>query len=453
MRWITGPRIVVALSIAVLASAAAYSALAPMARNAALDALTNQKSVSLEGVIAEEPDVRASATLLTLDVKKINGNPGAGRVLVSASPLTQLAYGDRVVATGKIERPAPFATDFGRVFDYPKYLATSGITHVMPFGSVHVIAGGEGNPFVAALLSVKHVLERGIAIALPEPESSLAGGLLLGDKQSLGDSITQAFRRAGDVHIIVLSGYNVSVIIDAILFIALYVLPKRCALALAALAAIAFTVMTGASETTIRAAAMALIVLLAKGLNRPAEGLRILLIVAAGMALWNPYLVLYNLSYQLSILATLGLILFSGPIKKRIPFVTDAWGFREIVSATVATQLTVLPLLVFSVGQVSLVSLATNILVLPVISFSMLVSFIAALLALVSYWLAFPATAVAYALLHYVIAISVWLGNLPFAVIQVPLEDMSLWLATIGLVYALAALFFVWRFKRTRLRA
>jgi competence protein ComEC len=136
------------------------------------------------------------------------------------------------------------------------------------------------------------------------------------------------------------------------------------------------------------------------------------------MAVWNPYLVLFDLSYQLSILATLGLILFSEPL---IPYLT--WlrykTLIEIVSTTIATQIAVLPLLVFSVGQVSLVSLVANVLILLPIPYAMLAGFIASLVALVSPTLALPFSAVTYVILHYIIEVSVLLGSLPFASITI----------------------------------
>ncbi|MBI3573923.1 ComEC/Rec2 family competence protein, partial [Candidatus Kaiserbacteria bacterium] len=161
-----------------------------------------------------------------------------------------------------------------------------------------------------------------------------------------------------------------------------------------------------------------------------------------------PYLVLYDLSYQLSVISTLGLTLFSNPLAKKILFVPEAWGFREIVSTTVSTQLTVLPLLILSVGQVSVVSLFTNILVLPAVPFAMLASFIASLIALLSQALAFPFSAIAYGLLHHIISVSVWFGNLPFAAIPVSQNATWLTLSILACVYAGVFLFFAIRTKQ-----
>ena len=438
------------LCLLLISGAAAYSIFAPRPLTPALEEVLDTK-VTLEGVVVAEPDVREKSIFLTVAVEKINNTQVAEKtqILLSADTFAQAAYGDRVTASGKLTLPQTFETDTGRTFDYPKYLRAKGIVYVLSFAKVQVTASGEGNVVVAKLLSVKHFLEAGIQNALPEPESALAAGLLLGDKQSLGQRITDAFRKAGVVHIIVLSGYNVAVVIGTILFLALYFLPQRVAFVIAGLSVVAFAIMTGASETTIRAGAMAIIALFAKALHRPADGIRILLIVAAGMALWNPFVVLYDLSYQLSILSTLGLTLFSDSVQKKILFIPETAGFREIVATTLATQFTVLPLLILSVGQVSLVFLFTNILVLPAVSLAMLTSFIAAVLAVFSYALAFPFSTLAYAVLHYIIAVSVWFGSLPYAAVPIPQNILWLTLSILGCLYA--SVFFYFAYKRKTL--
>jgi competence protein ComEC len=215
----------------------------------------------------------------------------------------------------------------------------------------------------------------------------------------------------------VLSGYNVALVINTVRAGLQQVLPRAVALGSAGVVAILFMLMTGASETAIRATLMALVVLLANALHRPADGVRILLVVAAAMAVWNPYVVLFDLSYQLSVLATLGLVMLSHHLVPYLLWLRSK-SLIEIVSTTLATQIAVLPLLVFSVGQVSLISLITNVLVLAFVPYAMLAGFCAALLASVSTTLAFPLSAVAYALLRYIIEVAVFLGSVPYAAVN-----------------------------------
>ena len=446
-QWTAGHKLIPALSVAVLLGAALYSLLAPEPARPELDALVGQE-IQVEGTVVRDPEKRENTTHITVEVENVAGTSiyrCACRVLVFADRFTEISYGDRVSVIGTLRKPEAFETDTGRTFNYPKYLLAHGITHTVMPKEISILAHGEGSPLIAGLVSVKHALIRGIESALPEPESALLAGLLLGEKQSLGENLTDSFRKAGVVHIIVLSGYNVAVVSNAVLFAAAFFLPRAWALTVAGVFILAFAVMTGASETTIRASAMALIVLFARFLHRPTESIRILLLVAAGMALLNPYLVLFDLSYQLSILATLGLVLFSDKIAKRLPFIPETLGLREIVATTIGTQLTVLPLLILSVGSVSAVFLFANVLVLPAVPLAMFFGFVAALLALFSWVLAFPFSLAAYGILSYVIAVSVFFGELPFSAFQIPNEwalPAFLWLM---ILYALGFFFFAKR--------
>lgn len=397
------------ISVLIVIAAAVYSVLAPHPTTSELDGAVGER-VTIVGTVVRDPDVRDQFIQLTVESE-------VGTVLVRADRFVHVAYGDVVRTTGKLELPTEFETDTGRTFNYPMYLLAHGVTHVMSFADVVVVGHGEGNWVIEELLALKHWFIRGIERALPEPESALLAGLLLGEKRGLGEDLTEAFRRAGVVHIIVLSGYNVALVINVVREGLQAVLSRNVALGASGVVAILFMLMTGASETAVRATLMALVVLLAKSLYRPADGLRILLLVAAGMAVWNPYLVLFDLSYQLSILATLGLVTLSHHL---IPYLT--WlrhkFLIEIASTTLATQIAVLPLLIISIGQVSLVSLVSNILILLPVPYAMLVGFFAALIATLSSTLAFPLSVVAYAILHYIIVVSEFLGSLPFASLQ-----------------------------------
>ena len=393
------------LCVFVLVGAGAYSLVATAPFTPELDAAV-ETNATVFGVVIEDPDVREKTQLLTVKTD-------VGTVLVRTDPFIDVQYGDSVRVTGTVEVPEAFETDTGRTFNYPMYLRAHGMTHIMSSAEVEVIAHEKGNVITAALLSVKHWFLRGVERVLPEPESALLAGLLVGEKRGLGERLTDLFRRAGVIHIVVLSGYNVALVINFILLGATFIFSRRVSLIVAGVFALAFMVMTGASETAVRATLMALVVLVAKALHRPADGLRILLIVAAGMALYNPYLVLFDLSYQLSMLATLGLILFSSRIEPYLLWLKSKT-LMEIVSTTLATQITVLPLLIYAVGQVSVVSLLANILVLIVVPWAMLSGFVAGLLGTISAPFAFPFAAVAYGFLFYIIKVSSFLGSRAF---------------------------------------
>lgn len=442
MRWTAGTSVVPIFAAAALGAAAVWSLVVQPAPFPTLDHHLGN-AVEVEGRVVRDPDLRESKIFLTVRPDFVNGEASpATHILVHADRFVDVAYGDRIRVHGVLKVPESFETETGRVFNYPMYLRAQGVSHELVQSEIAILARGEGNPFIAPLIAAKHFLIHGIDQSLTEPESALLKGLLLGEKQSLGEETSDHLRNAGLVHIIVLSGYNVSLVIISVSFIALRLFPRTVAYLGVAAFVIAFAVMTGASETTIRATVMALLMLLAKVLHRPGDALRGLLIAGAVMALANPLVVLYDLSFQLSMLATLGLILFSDSIERRLEWIPSTLGVREIVATTLATQFAVLPLLIFSIGAVSLVFLPANILVLPAVPLAMLLGFIAGVFGGMSPLLAFFPGAMSHAVLSYILIVAEWFGSLPFAAIEIPKALLPPTLLALLLVYALV---FSWR--------
>lgn len=381
------------------------------------------ESVNLEGVIVVEPDIRESSTRLVLHVTSEKTEPN---ILLTVSHEPRYVYGDKVTVLGKLERPKSFTDEKTlREVDYVSYLAKDGIFYEMYKPKITLLSQGEGNPIVAALFTFKNAFIKNIGTHIPEPHASLLGGLVVGAKQSLGKKLLDDFRTVGVIHIVVLSGYNITII-------ALFIewlfsrLRKKVRLICAAIVIILFAVMVGASATVIRATVMALLVLLAHGTGRVYQVTRALLIAGVIMLLHNPKILVFDTSFQLSFLATVGLIYLSPLIEPRVHWITSRWHFREITVATLATQIFVLPFLLYKTGTLSIVSLPANLLILSAIPATMLFGFLAGMFTFVSTALALPFSYITYALLAYELGLVEWFSNLPFSAISLPY--FPLWL-------------------------
>lgn len=401
--------------------------------------LVGQRAV-LSGVVVAAPDARETSTRLTVRVEMVNDRALRAKVLVSTNPYDAFSYGDVVRVSGVVEEPEAFETESGRNFNYRGYLRSHRITHTVSFAEVGVVSSGAGNPLIARLYSFKDALVARIDALLPDPEAPLLAGLLLGERQSLGRELYESLQRAGVVHMVVLSGYNVSLVAQAMLKVTEVALPPGARALVAGVGIVAFALMTGATETTVRASFMALILLVATVLRRPHIALRALLLAAVAMVLVNPALILYDLSFQLSVLATAGIILFADPIADRLRFLPTRFGLRDIGGATIAAQLAVLPLLVVSIGDVSLVSPVANLAVLGAVPYAMFFGFVASMVAFLSPLLAFPVALVAHGVLSYILSVSVWFGNLPLASVTVPPHAVAGVLIVLALLYGAGAL-------------
>ena len=377
--------------------------------------------VQIEGVVVSEPDQRERSTKLTVRVDSVNGGMVSGRikVLMTTDRFPEFLYGDKVRAEGKLERPENFENEDGREFNYIEYLKKDGIFYTMYFPDTTVLGTGGGNVVKRSLFSLKHIWLSSVERLLPDPHASLLGGLVVGAKQSLGSELEEDFRRAGVIHVVVLSGYNVTIVAEAIMRFFSFLRPLF-AMSLGALSIVLFAVMTGGSATIIRASIMALLVILARATGRTNDITHGLFLAGFCMVFHNPSIVLYDPSFELSFLATLGLIYLSPLLEKWFRFVPAKWKLREIATATIATQLFVLPLLLYMMGEFSLVALVVNMLVLGAIPLTMLAGFLAGVFGIVSPLLAFPFTALSYALLSYELFVVELFSHLPFASVSVP---------------------------------
>lgn len=403
--------ILFALALLAMSLGMARVAITPVALPEELAANVGTK-ISLEGVVYGDPDLRESTQRITIQTEET-------RILAVAGLHPDFRHGELVRVRGVLELPQPFATDGGREFKYDKFLAKDGIFGVISFAEItsvddpSVFANGRG-----MLFGLKHTFIKGLELALPEPYAALASGLITGGKQGLGKPLLDAFIAAGLIHIVVLSGYNVMIVAEAVLR-ALTFLPKRTATMVAGATIFLFVLAAGAGAASIRAGLMAGIALYARASGRTYDALRAMVLAGMIMLLINPLLLVYDPGFQLSFVATAGLILGAPLIERRLVFIQRRF-IRELISATLAAQIAVLPLLLFQTGRLSLIALPANLVVLPAVPLAMLFSSIAGLVAVLVPSIAPFIGLPAFALLAYIVTVAEIAAALPFSQILIP---------------------------------
>jgi competence protein ComEC len=380
------------------------------------------KKVTIEGMVSGEPDVRENGVRLPIQVATLAVGsttiPVNAGVLVLAPLYTDVSYGDVIRATGTLQLPEAFDTGAGRAFDYPEYLAKDGLLYELSFARTTKTGENRGNPLTAAAIAVKHIYLSGLEAVLSEPESGLAGGITVGDKRSIGSELSAQFQKVSLIHMVVLSGYNITVVINAIARMLAWA-PRTLRFSMSGFGVFFFILMAGGAASAVRAGIMAMLAMYARISGRVFIAMRILGVTAVGMVLWNPFTLAFDPSFQLSALATLGLISFTPVFSKRMPWVSEKFGLREILASTLGTQLAVLPLLLYENGNLSIVALPANLLALIPVPLAMFWSFVAALGGILfgSYAvvLAFPA----YIVLAYIIGVAQLFAAFPFASVSV----------------------------------
>jgi competence protein ComEC len=385
--------------------------------------------VSLSGQVSEEPDPRDDKMYLVVTLPEASKAAGS-RIRVTAPLYPRYFYGDVLKVEGLLRKPEVIKSDDGRIFDYAAYLEKDAIYFTLD--QVKIEKTGQTKSLKRGLFAVKDRFFIASDRTIPEPESSLLAGMLFGAKKRLGKDLEETFQRAGVIHMVVLSGYNITIVADSIMKV-FSGLPKMAAASFGGIGILLFVLLSGGGASVTRAAVMAFLVLFAGVIGRKYSITRALAVVAFFMVLFNPKILVHDVSFQLSFLATIGLIYLSPLIEARVGFITKRFKIREFFVSTVSTQLLVLPLLLYRMGEVSLVSIPANMLILFCIPSAMFFGFIAISLFFIHPAVAFPFGAVASVILGYILFIVGMLSRLPFASINISV--FPLWLTILSYIF------------------
>lgn len=413
------------------------------------------QTISGEGVIVSEPIKTDSGQNLIIEASGLvaEGNNCKQNLQIKAKTklYPTFSYGDKITFSGKINQPFNFSSgDDGRIFDYRGYLAKDDVYYEIKSAKIEISKTPspiiswqffDWQPIteyiVAFLLHIKAGFVANLNRVLGEPHSALAAGLVVGEKAALGKDLLADFRTVGLIHIVVLSGFNITIVATAIKKVLAF-LPRIWGIVLGGLGIVMFGILVGGGATVVRSCFMASIALFADLIRRDYNVVRALFFAGLLMLIQNPMILLHDPSFQLSFLATLGLIVLAGPLEKLFGFLPDIFGLRGIVASTFATQIFVSPYILYMMGQLSLIGALVNILVLPFIPITMLMVFLTGgigfLSLVVSEWFGY----ISHILLSYELFMVESFAKLPFASLKIPAFSFW-WVAAFygvfGLVY------------------
>jgi len=395
----------------------------------------NGKQVSFIGIISKEVERGFDKSQITVDV--LEKGKVLGKVLISADKYSVLEYKDKIRVTGLIEIPQKTNN-----FDYAGYLSKDGISAIMSFPEMEIMQKGYfENVFQKVIYKTYAFKDKAgeeIRKYIPSNLSPIMEGLILGNDSKMSKETKTELSRSGLSHIIAISGSHI-VLFSAMLFEVLLFLGfwrKQ-----AQIGAIIFTLFyiffVGLPASAVRAGIMVSLLFLAQILGRQSFNLRTLVLAAFIILIQNPLLLKFDLGFQLSFLAVLGLILM-GPVfnswlnvlfKDRFDFI------REITAMTLAAQVFTLPLLIYSFGYFSVVSLISNILVIPPTPFLMALGLILPLAGILFSPLGWLVSVPCTVLLMYLMFIVDVSSRVPFAVLSLQLPFAVLILFYIPFLY------------------
>ncbi|MBI4713609.1 ComEC/Rec2 family competence protein [Candidatus Uhrbacteria bacterium] len=328
--------------------------------------------VRVQGKVLNEVERKMDGQQIILSNVFVADESVFGKLLVRAPLFPRVSYGDMIIFSCRLEKPEPF-----NGFSYDKLLESRGILAVCPFPQFVSVYKTAPTSLISVILSFKQFAIQRLQFLFGEPHGSFVSGLIFGGSASLSDDLREDFSRTGLSHILAASGVNVSLFSVVLLhWLLASPLGRRKGLAVSGVLLVFYVIAAGATPAVVRAGIMAGLLILQLAIRRQARMLNVLLLTLAVMLLVNPRLLLDDVGFQLSFVATSALLFIYPSVYKRFSFIPSTLGIRAVVSSSLIAIIFTLPILIWNFGQISLVAPIVNVITLPFVTFLMAVALI-----------------------------------------------------------------------------
>ena len=390
--------------------------------------------VSVQGKIISIPDDDLGKTSYVLKTKNYN-------VLLTEATYEKRQMGELVNVEFEVLALESQAKNSNNK-NYIEYLLAKNITakgKVTSFESLK-----QPGKFLNAINNIREYINQSFNNFMSYPESGLASGLILGNKSWMNSSLYNDFIKSGTIHIVALSGYNISVLVKIIRDGLIYILPVVLIEYILIIFIALFLLMTGFSVTGLRAGLMAIIIIVTRNYGFLAQKDRLLIIAGTLLLIWRPYSLWYDLSFQLSIIATFSVLFLAPVIDQRLArkklFANNF--LRDLFATTFAATIFTMPIIMYSMQQVSLVSIFANLIIGPIVpivtGFNLALIFTSFITPL-----AYIVGGLASILHSFILFVTHFFAGLPFAQVQIGLPVILL-----IIIYALFTYWVVREYKK-----
>lgn len=377
------------------------------------------RNLIIQGNVSEDPDVdkKAQTVLRLNDVKLLNSNEAIslpGQIWVTTASTDAVKRSDIVTVQGKVSQ------GFG-AFQASLYRAK-------------IIKVERPVPGDVAV-GVRDWFAGKVRQHIPEPESALGLGFLLGLRRSLPQDLSDSLKIAGLTHVIVASGYNLTILVR--LSRRLFAKSsKYLSLISSIMMTMIFMSLTGLSPSMLRAGLVTILSLITWYYGRKIHPFVLLPLAAAITLIINPQFGWNDLGWQLSFLSFIGVIVLA-PLLQKFFFGNKPPGtLRQIVGETLSAQIMTLPVLIAAFGAVSNVALIANVMILPFVPLAMLLVFVSGVLSTIPLIGGLIAILATY-LLKYMTITAGWLANLSWAQTEISFGIWQIVLAYLVITIAI----------------
>lgn len=390
------------------------------------------KPVVFVGTIARQVDWRDDGQVVVVAAERLRANIGwrstYGLVRLRVKPAPALRYGQQIEVRGRLLR-----AEAGPSPDFGAYLQRHGIYAVVDRPQIKVVGVPRERGALGVLLALNDGLRAVMLRLLPEPHAALLAGMILGTQSAIPPEVLADFRATGTSHLLVISGWNITVLVGGVVGVLLALgLPRRHAALLSLPVLMVYVLFVGASPSVLRAGIMGGLVIWAEWADREPDAWTGLLLACAALASIDPD-VLWDTGFQLSALATAGILAWAKPLARRLRQAPLLGGERmagpvETVATTLAALVLTLPILLYAFGTLALVAPLANVLLAPAVPLAMLFGALGAVVGMLYLPLGQLLALLAWPFTAWLLTGTHLLARLPAAAVQVaPFSGWWLW--------------------------
>jgi competence protein ComEC len=369
------------------------------------------KEVELIGKIEKEPEFGSK----TVKIIFLPEERKFGKILIFTQIYPRLKYGDKIQIKGMLKEPENY-----RNFDYKNFLAKDGIYSIIYFPEIKIVERKAGNFLKSALFEFKGKMKESLNSFFSPPYSGLMESLLFGDEEKISEEWKEKFNQIGIRHITAVSGMNITIFTFLIfnLFLSLGFWRNQ-SFYFSIFFIFLYVLMIGAPPSALRGFLMAFLFLVAQSLGRLSTNSRSVVFAATLMLLFNPLLLKYDIGFQLSFLATLGLIYFSPIFKELFKKIPSFLSLRENLAATLGAQIFTLPILIYNFGKIPIISPLPNVLILPFLPLLTILGFFISLFGMILRPIAYFLSLTSFPFLYFIFKIVDLFSKIPFSSISI----------------------------------
>lgn len=371
-----------------------YTIASPIGDPQAISSFIGPNKVTVQGNVSDEPKLQGRTRVLVISVSNLSTNGGTSWQNVHGQLEVQTLggeiddpyganYGDNVELQGKLQPPTPYTS--------------VGVFATMTFPRISISSNG-GIPIIAAIYHLRTAMANIIAQSLPQPEAALLIAILLGLRTPILKPLVSAFADTGTIHLIVPSGFKVTVLAGLVVASTRWLYETRnvskgrmlpaqqegkkgirwAVTALVIICIIVYTILSGGGPAALRAGIMGILLVIAPRIGRIYNVYTALAFAALVMSLFDPF-VLWDVGFQLSFVGTLGIVLLTPYIQRLFRWLEQfPFGYTvgEICAVTLAAQIATLPIVMLNFGIISYIAPVANVLSVPLLAIIIFLGFL-----------------------------------------------------------------------------